>query len=83
MIDNCLFSEAHEAAGALATVLDASAEYAILCEDEQGTITHWNEGARRLYSFDPDEVAVAHWVEAWKLVGASRGGYTAFGRTRC
>ena len=56
MIDDCLFSETHEAADALATVLDASAEYAILCEDEQGTITHWNEGARRLYSFDPDEV---------------------------
>src|SRR5205807_3297408 len=40
----------------IATLLDASTEYAIICIDIDGRILLWNEGARRIYGHQPEEV---------------------------
>lgn len=40
----------------LATLLDASTEYAIICIDIDGRILLWNEGSRRIYGYQPEEV---------------------------
>src|SRR5438067_4883897 len=41
----------------IATLLDASTEYAIICIDIDGRVLLWNEGARRIYGYGPEEVA--------------------------
>jgi len=40
----------------IANVLESSTEYSIIAADLDGTIVLWNEGARRIYGFEPDEV---------------------------
>jgi len=37
-------------------ILDSSTEYSIIGIDLDGTIVLWNEGARRIYGYEPDEV---------------------------
>jgi two-component system chemotaxis sensor kinase CheA len=51
------------AAGAYAfigSVLNASTEYSIIATDLQGVIVLWNEGARRLYGYEPSEIIGQH-----------------------
>ena len=50
------FSDSAEAVAFLRNVLEASTEYSIIGKDLNGTILLWNEGARRLYGYEPDEV---------------------------
>jgi PAS domain S-box-containing protein len=38
------------------TILEASTEYSIIVQDLDGTILLWNEGARRMYGYEPGEV---------------------------
>ena len=38
------------------TVLEASTEYSIIGKGVDGTILLWNEGARRLYGYEPEEI---------------------------
>jgi PAS domain S-box-containing protein len=38
------------------TILEASTEYSIIGKGIDGTILLWNEGARRLYGYEPDEI---------------------------
>src|ERR1700758_1720570 len=45
-----------EAAEFLANVLEASTEYSVIGKDLDGKILLWNEGARRLYGHEPEEV---------------------------
>src|SRR5689334_2761393 len=40
----------------LSNLLEASTEYSIAGSDLDGAILLWNEGARRLYGYEPDEV---------------------------
>ena len=40
----------------IVSLLQASTEYAIIGKDIDGTVLLWNEGARRLYGYEPDEV---------------------------
>ncbi len=40
----------------LSTILESSAEYAIIGLDLDGIILLWNEGARRIYGYQPEEV---------------------------
>jgi len=50
-----------DAAGAfdfITNVLEASAEYSIIGKSLDGTILLWNEGARRLYGYEPEKVVV-------------------------
>ena len=40
----------------LHSVLEGSTEYSIVGKDLDGTILAWNEGARRVYGYDPEDV---------------------------
>jgi PAS domain S-box-containing protein len=48
--------EVQEATEFLANILEASTEYSIIGKDIDGRILLWNEGARRLYGYKPEEV---------------------------
>ena len=45
-----------ERAAFLNSILESSTEYSIVAKDLDGTIRAWNEGARRLYGYDPFDV---------------------------
>ncbi|MGH7924715.1 MAG: PAS domain S-box protein [Candidatus Binatus sp.] len=40
----------------LKSILEGSTEYSIIAKDLDGTILTWNEGARRIYGYEPEEV---------------------------
>ncbi len=40
----------------IGNILESSTEYSIIGKDLDGKILLWNEGARRLYGYEPDEV---------------------------
>ena len=40
----------------ITNILESSTEYSIIAQDITGKILLWNEGARRLYGFEPEEV---------------------------
>src|SRR5437773_7183479 len=48
--------ETRESLEFITNVLQSSTEYSIIGKDVDGTILLWNEGARRLYGYEPDEV---------------------------
>ena len=45
-----------EQAAFLNSILESSTEYSIIAKDLDGTIMAWNEGARRVYGYDAQEV---------------------------
>jgi PAS domain S-box-containing protein len=55
-IDTAVFGGPDAAVEFIANVLESSTEYSIIAADLDGTIVLWNEGARRIYGFEPDEV---------------------------
>ena len=48
--------DAVSAVDLITNILQASAEYSIIGKSLDGTIVLWNEGARRLYGYEPEEV---------------------------
>src|SRR6188472_1092798 len=50
------FGSAEEAAGWMKNILDSSTECSLIATDTEGVIVLWNEGARRLYGYEPDEI---------------------------
>jgi PAS domain S-box-containing protein len=56
LFDSSVISEAQEAMDFMANVLEASTEYSIIGKDLDGRILLWNEGARRMYGYEADEV---------------------------
>ena len=56
LFDSTLFSNAQEALDFISNILESSTEYSIIGKDLDGTILLWNEGARRLYGYEPEEV---------------------------
>jgi PAS domain S-box-containing protein len=40
----------------ITNILESSTEYSVIAKDLEGNILLWNEGARRLYGYEPDEV---------------------------
>ena len=48
--------ELTEQAAFLNSILESSTEYSIIAKDLDGTIRAWNEGARRVYGYDAQEV---------------------------
>ncbi len=40
----------------LNSILEISTEYSIVAKDLEGTILAWNEGARRIYGYEPMDV---------------------------
>ncbi|MBI2502492.1 MAG: PAS domain S-box protein [Candidatus Latescibacteria bacterium] len=56
LFDSTIISQAQEAMAFMANVLEASTEYSIIGKDLEGKILLWNEGARRMYGYEPEEV---------------------------
>jgi protein-histidine pros-kinase len=59
-LDPAMFAGAAEAYAFIGSVLEASTQYSIIATDVQGVIVLWNEGARRLYGYEPAEVIGRH-----------------------
>ena len=54
--DSKIVSSPEQAADFIRNVAEASSEYSIICKDLEGNILLWNEGARRIYGYEPEEV---------------------------
>lgn len=54
--DNRIICSAEQAVDLLGNILESSIEYSIIGNDLDGKILLWNEGARRLYGYEPEEV---------------------------
>jgi PAS domain-containing protein len=56
LFDSAVIQEASEAMDFMANILEASAEYSIIGKNLDGKILLWNKGARRMYSYESEEV---------------------------
>jgi PAS domain S-box-containing protein len=56
LYDPSVLGGSTEAADFIANILEASTEYSMIGKELDGTIVLWNEGARRIYGYEPDEV---------------------------
>ncbi len=56
LFDASIVGSAQDAGDFIGNVLESSTEYSIIGKGLDGTILLWNEGARRLYGYEPDEV---------------------------
>jgi len=56
LFDSAIIGSTQEALDFIANILESSTEYSIIGEDLDGKILLWNEGARRLYGYEPGEV---------------------------
>jgi PAS domain S-box-containing protein len=56
LFDTTVFHGADEAVDFIGNILEASTEYSIIGKDLDGKVLLWNEGARRLYGWEPEEV---------------------------
>jgi len=56
LFDTSIVSGPQEAVHFITNILESSTEYSIIGKDLDGTIRLWNEGARRLYGYEPEEV---------------------------
>jgi protein-histidine pros-kinase len=56
LFDSVIVGTGHEAIDFIVSILESSTEYSIIGKALDGTILLWNEGARRLYGYEPEEV---------------------------
>ena len=56
LFDNAIVGNAQEAVDFISNILESSTEYSVVGKDLDGKILLWNEGARRLYGYEPEEV---------------------------
>jgi PAS domain S-box-containing protein len=56
LFDSSLVGSAQQAVDFITNILESSTEYSVIAKDLAGKILLWNEGARRLYGYHPDEV---------------------------
>ena len=56
LLDRSMFTDPADAVEFISTMLEASTEYSIIGKELDGTIVLWNEGARRIYGYEPAEV---------------------------
>ena len=56
LFDSSIVSNPQEAVDFIGNILESSTEYSIIGKDLEGKILLWNEGARRLYGYEPEEV---------------------------
>jgi PAS domain S-box-containing protein len=54
--DTSVARNMHQALDVITNLLESSCEYSIIGRDLDGKIVLWNEGARRIYGYEPDEV---------------------------
>ncbi len=56
IFDSAIVGGPEEAVQIITNILESCTEYSMICKDLKGTILMWNEGARRLYGYEPEEV---------------------------
>jgi PAS domain S-box-containing protein len=56
LFDTSIIGDSHAAMDFITNILESSTEYSIIAKDLNGKILLWNEGARRLYGYEPGEV---------------------------
>src|SRR5689334_9021307 len=56
LLDETIVGGPEQAADFIRNILESSTEYSIIGKDLEGKILLWNEGARRLYGYEPEEV---------------------------
>src|SRR5216110_971295 len=56
LFDHAIVGNAEQAVEFVGNILESSTEYSIIGKDLDGKILLWNEGARRLYGYEPEEV---------------------------
>jgi PAS domain S-box-containing protein len=56
LFDAAIIGDPGAAMDFITNILESSTEYSIIAKDLSGKILLWNEGARRLYGYEPDEV---------------------------
>src|SRR5690348_3991913 len=56
LFDTAIIGDEQAAMRFITNILESSTEYSIIAKDLTGKILLWNEGARRLYGYEPDEV---------------------------
>ncbi|MCL4500625.1 MAG: PAS domain S-box protein [Deltaproteobacteria bacterium] len=56
LFDSAIVSDAQQAVDFITNILESSTEYSVIGKDLDGKILLWNEGARRLYGYEPEEV---------------------------
>ncbi len=56
LFDKTILQEPQEAIEFITNILESATEYSIIGKDLEGRILLWNEGARRLYGYEPEEV---------------------------
>ncbi len=56
LFDTSIVSGPQEAVHFITNILESSTEYSVIGKDLEGTILLWNEGARRIYGYEPEEV---------------------------
>src|SRR5690348_5483885 len=54
--DSASVGNTEQALDFIGNVLESSTEYSVIGKDLDGKILLWNEGARRLYGYEPEEV---------------------------
>ncbi len=56
LFDSAIVANAQDAVDFITNILESSTEYSVIGKDLEGRILLWNEGARRLYGYEPEEV---------------------------
>src|SRR5712671_3163883 len=56
LFDSTIVGNAEQAVDFVGNILESSTEYSIIGKDLHGKILLWNEGARRVYGYEPEEV---------------------------
>src|SRR5713226_8239373 len=56
LLDSSILADPQDATEFITNILQASTEYSIIGKSLDGVILLWNEGAKRLYGYDPEEV---------------------------
>jgi PAS domain S-box-containing protein len=56
LFDSSIVGDAQKAVDFITNILESSTEYSVIAKDLDGKILLWNEGARRLYGYEPEEV---------------------------
>lgn len=56
LFDHAIVGNAREAVEFITNILESSTEYSVVGTDLNGKILLWNEGARLLYGYEPEEV---------------------------
>ena len=56
LFDKSIARNTHEGLELITSILESSTEFSIIGRDLAGTIVLWNEGARRIFGYEPEEV---------------------------